>query len=226
MEVEETAGLERWQRIGRWVVGAVLAVGIAWVIANRGDFRPGAIRAFVDGMGVWGPLGFVALYILGALFFVPGSPMTLAAGALFGPAWGTVYSVVGATLGAVISFLVARYLAADWVHSKISGRLETIVEGVEDEGWQFVVYTRLVPIFPFNLLNYGFGLTRIPLGHYTIASFVAMIPGGAAYAYLGHAGQQLAAGTEDAIKTALIGLGALAALALITTIVRRVHGSR
>jgi uncharacterized membrane protein YdjX (TVP38/TMEM64 family) len=226
MESEKSGGLHRWQRIGRWVAGAVLLAGITWVILNRGEFRPGAIRAFVDDMGVWGPLGFVALYILGALFFVPGSPMTLAAGALFGPIWGTVYSLVGATLGAVVSFLVARHLAAGWVRSKISGRLETIVEGVEDEGWRFVVYTRLVPIFPFNLLNYGFGLTRIPLGHFTVASFLAMIPGGAAYAYLGHAGQQLAAGTEDAIKTALIGLGALAALALITTIVRRVHGSR
>ena len=96
--------------------------------------------------------------------------------------------------------------------------------GVEEEGWRFVVYTRLVPIFPFNLLNYAFGLTRIPLVYFAVASLLAMIPGSAAYAYLGHAGQQLATGTEDAIRTGLLALGALAALALVTTIVRRYRG--
>ena len=218
--------LDRVQTAGRWALGIILVAGITWAILNRGDLRPGAIRALVDGWGIWGPVGFVGLYIVAALFFVPGSPLTLAAGALFGPLGGTIYSLVGATLGATVAFLIARYLAKDWLREKISGRLETIVEGVEDEGVQFVVYTRLVPLFPFNLLNYAFGLTRIRLSQFAVASLVAMIPGAAAYAYLGHAGQQLAAGTENAIQTALLALGALAALALVTTVVRRYREGR
>lgn len=218
---DQTTTLDRLQTAGRWILGAILLAGIGWVLLNWGDLRPGAIRELVDEMGVWGPVGFVGLYIAAALFFVPGSPLTLAAGALFGPVAGTIYSLVGATIGASLAFIIARYLAGSWVREKISGRLETIVRGVEKEGWRFVVYTRLVPLFPFNLLNYAYGLTRMRLGPYAIASLLAMAPGAAAYAYLGHAGQQLAAGTENAIQTALIALGALAALALITTLVRR-----
>jgi uncharacterized membrane protein YdjX (TVP38/TMEM64 family)/rhodanese-related sulfurtransferase len=218
---EENGTLARVQTVGRWLLGAVLIAGIVWAILNRGDLRPGVIRELVDGWGIWGPVGFVALYIVAALFFVPGSPLTLAAGAVFGPVGGTIYSLLGATIGASLAFVIARYLAGDWVRDKISGRLETIVDGVEKEGVQFVVYTRLVPLFPFNLLNYAFGLTRIRLSEFAVASLFAMIPGAAAYAYLGHAGQQLAAGTEDAIQTVLLALGALAALALVTTVVRR-----
>ncbi len=222
---EQTTSLDRIQTLVRWALGVVLAVGIAWAVANRESLRPEAIRQVVETMGIWAPVGFVALYVVAALFFVPGSPLTLAAGAVFGPVGGTVYSLVGATLGAGLAFVIARYLAGDWIREKLSGRLETIVEGVEDEGWRFVVYTRLVPLFPFNLLNYAFGLTRIRLASFVIASLFAMIPGAAAYAYLGHAGQQLAAGTEDAIQTGLLALGALAALALVTTIVRRYRGN-
>ena len=223
---DQTDTLDHLQTAGRWIFGALLLVGIGWVLLNRGDLHPSAIREVVDTWGIWGPAGFVLLYIVAALFFVPGSPLTLAAGAVFGPVGGTVYSLLGATVGAILGFLIARYLAGDWVRDKISGRLEKIVEGVEEEGWQFVVYTRLVPLFPFNLLNYAFGLTRIRLSHFAVASFLAMIPGAAAYAYLGHAGQQLAAGTENAIKTALLALAALAALALVTTAVRRYREGR
>jgi uncharacterized membrane protein YdjX (TVP38/TMEM64 family) len=223
-EDEQPDTLARLRNAGRWMLGTLLLAGVVWAFLHRGDLRPGAIRELVDNMGPWGPIGFVGLYVAASLLFVPGSPLTLAAGALFGPVAGTVYSLLGATLGATLAFVVARYLAGEWVREAISGRFETLVEGVEDEGWRFVVYTRLVPLFPFNLLNYAFGLTRIPLSHFAIASLLAMIPGAAAYAYLGHAGQQLAAGTEDAIRTGLLALGALAALALVTTIVRRYRG--
>ncbi|MFB6373346.1 MAG: TVP38/TMEM64 family protein [Bradymonadaceae bacterium] len=220
-QTQQTTTVDRLQTAGRWILGAILLVGIGWAILNRGELSPGAIREVVEAMGIWGPVGFVGLYIVAALFFVPGAPLTLSAGAVFGPVAGTVYSLIGATVGATIAFVIARYLAGSWVREKVSGRLETIVEGVEDEGWRFVVYTRLVPLFPFNLLNYAYGLTRMRLGPYALASLLAMVPGAAAYAYLGHTGQQLAAGTENAIQTALIAIGALAALALITTVVRR-----
>ncbi len=208
-------------RIGRVVMIVILLAGIGWAVANRDSIDPQLIRQFVDSLGMWGAATFVALYIIAALFFLPGSAMTLAAGALFGAVQGTLLSLVGATLGAAAAFVVARYVAGGWVRQKVSGRLEAVVKGVEDEGWKFVAFTRLVPIFPYNLLNYAFGLTRIKVSHFTLASFVTMLPGAAAYAYLGHAGQQLAAGTEDAIQTAFIALGALAALGLISTALKR-----
>ncbi|MFP4600510.1 MAG: TVP38/TMEM64 family protein [Persicimonas sp.] len=218
---EQQASTGLGPRVGRLVMIVILLAGIGWAVANRDSIDPQLIRQFVDSLGMWGAATFVALYVIAALFFLPGSAMTLAAGALFGAVQGTLLALVGATLGAAAAFVVARYVAGGWVRQKVSGRLETVVKGVEAEGWKFVAFTRLVPIFPYNLLNYAFGLTRIKLGHFTLASFVTMLPGAAAYAYLGHAGQQLAAGTENAIQTAFIALGALAALGLISTVLKR-----
>lgn len=208
-------------RVGRAVMISVLLAGVGLAIAYRDAIDPQVIREFVDSLGAWGAVVFVGLYVIAALFFLPGSVMTLAAGALFGAVQGTIFALIGATLGAAAAFVVARYVAGDWVRQKVSGRLETVIKGVEDEGWKFVAFTRLVPIFPYNLLNYAFGLTRIKLTHFTLASLFAMVPGAAAYAYLGHAGHQLATGTEDAIQTAMIALGALGALGIVSVVLKR-----
>jgi len=207
--------------LGRIAAGLALALGIGLAITYRDTIDPQVIRDVVDSLGFWATGGFIAIYVVAALFFVPGSALTLAAGAVFGPFEGTLYSLVGATLGASVAFLVARYIAGRWVRRRISGRLERLIEGVEADGWKAVAFTRLVPVFPYNLLNYAFGLTRIRLGHFALTSFVTMAPGAAAYAYLGHAGHQLAAGTEDAIRTALFGLGAVAVLVLVSTLLKR-----
>jgi uncharacterized membrane protein YdjX (TVP38/TMEM64 family) len=98
--------------------------------------------------------------------FLPGAVFGLAGGALFGPVWGSLWNLIGATLGATLAFLAARYTAGDWVARRTGARLKALVEGVEAEGWRFVAFVRLVPLFPFNLLNYALGLTRIRLDHY------------------------------------------------------------
>ena len=116
-------------------------------------------------IGLWAPLAHVVVFAVGTVLFVPGLLFGLAGGVLFGPVWGTVLNLTGATLGATAAFLVARYIAADWVEGKAGGRLERPHAGVEAEGWRFVAFVRLVPLFPFNLLNYALGLTRIPLHH-------------------------------------------------------------
>ena len=85
-------------------------------------------------------------------------------GALFGPLWGTLWNLSGATLGATLAFAIARYLGADWVARRAGERLVRLIRGVEEEGWRFVAFVRLVLLFPFNLVNYAFGLTRIGLG--------------------------------------------------------------
>jgi rhodanese-related sulfurtransferase len=99
-----------------------------------------------------------------------------------------------------------------------------LVTGVEAEGWRFVAFVRLVPLFPFNLTNYALGLTRISLQHYVLASLVCMVPGSVAYTWLGHAGREAAAGNTAAIRYGLIALALLAAIAFLPRLVRRLRG--
>ena len=111
----------------------------------------------------------------------------LAGGALFGPILGSVLNLLGATIGATIAFVLARYVAGDWVARKGAGRLKQLITGVEAEGWRFVAFVRLVPLFPFNLTNYALGLTRIGLLPYVVTSLLCMAPG-----------QEVIGRTEDA----------------------------
>lgn len=149
--------------------------------------------------------------------------MTLAGGALFGPVLGTFYNLTGATVGAVLAFIVARYLASDWVEQKTGGRLKQLKDGVESEGWRFVAFVRLVPLFPFNLLNYALGLTRIRLSHYLVATYVCMLPGAIAYTYLGYAGREAVAGSEGLIQKGLLALALLALVAFLPRIISRLR---
>jgi uncharacterized membrane protein YdjX (TVP38/TMEM64 family) len=145
---------------------------------------------------------------------------------LFGPLWGTIFNLIGATLGATASFLVARYVASDWVRRKAGGRLQRLIAGVEQEGWRFVAFTRLVPLFPFNLLNYALGLTRIPLLHYVFASLICMLPGTLAFTWLAYAGREALAGHDAAIRYGLIALALLAAIAFLPRLFRRLRTAR
>ncbi|MBF0177666.1 MAG: VTT domain-containing protein, partial [Magnetococcales bacterium] len=128
-----------------------------------------------------------------------------------------------AVLGAGIAFLIARHLAGEWVARRAGGMAGRLLAGVEAEGWRFVAFVRLVPIFPFNLLNYALGLTRIRFAPYLLASLICMAPGGLAYAWLGYAGREAAGGGADAIRA---GMWALALLALALLIPRWVKRAR
>ena len=205
----------------------VLAGAITLAFTYRDHIDVVALQAWVEEAGAAAPLLFVALYALATVLFLPGSVLTLAGGALFGPIWGTLYNLTGATLGAVFAFVIARYLASNWVQTRVEagagGRVERLVKGVEAEGWRFVAFTRLVPLFPFNLLNYALGLTRIPLLHYALASFVFMLPGALAYTYLGFAGREAVAGGEGMIRNGLIALALLAVVAFLPRLVARLR---
>ncbi len=205
----------------RVILLAAVAAGVAWVIVNRDVLDVDALEAWVLGFGIWAPLVFVGLYAAAAPLGAPGSALTLAGGVLFGPVWGSVYSLLGATAGATLAFLIARYVAADWVAAKAKGILGRVIAGIEAEGWRFVVFVRLVPLFPYNVLNYALGATRIKLSHYVIASFLAMAPGGVAYTYLGYAGREIAGGSTDWVNTALIAVAAVAAVTFIPLAIRR-----
>lgn len=163
------------------------------------------------------------LFGVAAVVFFPGAVFGLAGGALFGPFWGTALNVVGGTIGAILAFLIARHAASDWVARRTGGKLKELIEGVESEGWRFVALIRLVPIVPYNLSNYALGLTRISFGQYVAATFVCMIPGSAAYAWLGFAGRSATTGDRDAIWYGLLGLAALAFIAFLPRLAKRLR---
>jgi uncharacterized membrane protein YdjX (TVP38/TMEM64 family) len=208
----------RWLRIGL-VLLLVIGIALAWL--NREEFAQEMIATQVRQLGVWGPLAFVGIYCLAPALFLPGSVLTLAGGALFGPVTGALLSLTGATVGATVAFLIARYLAAEWVERRVSGRLQEIKEGVEREGWRFVAFVRLVPLFPFNLLNYALGLTRLSVQTFTVTSFITMAPGALAYAYLGDVGREAVSGGPDLVCKGLLALALLAAVALLPSLIRR-----
>jgi uncharacterized membrane protein YdjX (TVP38/TMEM64 family) len=214
----------------RWSLLLLGGAGLSAVVALRGLETRALVEttlAWVTGLGLWGPAIFVLLYVLATVFLLPAVALTLGAGALFGVVWAFVLVTVGATLGAVAAFLVGRYLARDWVSRRIAGSasLGAIDEAVARGGWRIVALTRLSPAFPFVLLNYAFGLTRVPLRHYVPATLVGMMPGIALYAYLGSlAGDVAAAAAGGRARTpwewALYGLGFLATVAVTVYVTR------
>jgi uncharacterized membrane protein YdjX (TVP38/TMEM64 family)/rhodanese-related sulfurtransferase len=196
-----------------------LMAGVALAIIYRDQFDGAALEAWIRDAGPVAPLLFMLVYALAAVLFLPGSVITLAGGALFGPLLGTFYNLTGATLGATLAFLVARYLASDWVAEKTGGRVKQLINGVEGEGWRFVAFVRLVPLFPFNLLNYALGLTRLRLLPYIIATYIFMLPGAIAYTYLGYAGREAVAGGEGMIQKGLLALALLAVVAFLPRLI-------
>jgi uncharacterized membrane protein YdjX (TVP38/TMEM64 family) len=183
------------------------------------------LRQFVAGYGVWGPVIYLIIWTLAPPLFLPGLPITLAGGVLFGPFWGVVYTIFGATAGATLAFLVARYLAGDWVAAKLQGtKLASLDEKVAKEGWEIVAFTRLIPIFPFFLLNYAFGLTRIPLTHYVLATFFGMLPVTAAYVYFSANVLDLLQGKFS--KELLIGVLLLALVSSIPFIYKKIKARK
>ncbi len=118
---------------------------------------------------------FITLFSLGTLLFLPTLPFVLAGGAIFGPVWGTVLNIIGATLGALGAFLISRHLGTDWLPTKKSAALQRLLNRIEHQGWKSVAMMRLIPT-PFSLVNYGFGLTQINVRMYTLITFLFLIP--------------------------------------------------
>ena len=201
----------------------LLVAGIAVAIIYRDQFDANALESWVKNAGSAGPIVFMLIYIIGTVFFLPGSVLTLAGGALFGPVLGTFYNLTAATIGAMISFVAARYLAHDWVEKKTGGRMKQLKQGVEGEGWKFVAFVRLVPLFPFNLLNYALGLTKIKFSHYSIATYIFMLPGAIAYTYLGYVGREAVAGGDGLIQKIMLALALLAIVGFLPSLIGRLR---
>ncbi|VAX11688.1 DedA family protein, putative [hydrothermal vent metagenome] len=211
------------QKFLRLLLFAAVVAGITLVVIYREQLDAAQLEALLADAGTAAPLLFMLIYIIGTVFFLPGSVLTLLGGALFGPWWGTFYNLTGATIGAMLSFLAARYLASDWVANKTGGRMKQLINGVENEGWRFVAFTRLVPLFPFNLLNYALGLTKIPFSQYSIATYICMLPGAMAYTYLGYAGKEAIAGGEGMVQKIMLATALLALVGFLPRLIGKLR---
>ena len=176
----------------------LVIIAIAAVIVLGRHFHLGEVFAAmldrIRGLGALAPVLFNILYLVGAILFVPGSVLTIGGGVLFGLLRGSIYVSIGATIGATAAFLIGRYLARDWVRRQLEGnrKFAAIDKAVGREGWKMVLLTRLSPVFPFNLLNYAFGLTAVTLRDYFFATWIGILPGTVLYVYLGSLGGNLA----------------------------------
>jgi len=181
-------------RAGWWKLGlaAVIVIGGMLVARQMGLFELFTLEnvdkldAWFDSLGLWAPLIFILVWIVACVFFLPGLPVTIVGALVFGPVWGTVYSSIGATLGAAAAFLVGRYAARGMVEGLLrkNKALQKIDDGVERQGWRMLMITRLVPLFPFNAQNYVYGLTKISLPTYIVVSFICMLPAGIAFNFM------------------------------------------
>ncbi len=191
------------------VIGVVLLVVLATAVALL-PVREILISLLgrIESVGAWGPVLLAGVYAAACVLFVPGSVLTLGAGFLFGVVRGTIAVSVGSVVGATTAFLVGRTLLRGWIEKRIAAnpRYQAIDRAVGKEGFKIVLLVRLSPVFPFNLLNYAFGLTKISLPQYVLASWIGMLPGTLMYVYLGSALESLAevaAGTpsDDPLHT-------------------------
>ncbi|MFP3959107.1 MAG: TVP38/TMEM64 family protein [Spirochaetaceae bacterium] len=218
----------------RLIVGVTLlaAVAVAGVVFDSVQALRSALHVIRDMNVITGALVFMVLYTTTTVLLIPGSILTLAAGAIFGVVRGTIFVSLGSTVGATVAFFVGRYIAREWVSRKIAGRpkFAAVDEAIGREGWKIVGLLRLSPAVPFSLSNYFYGITRVrPLG-YILASWIGMLPGTLMYVYIGSlAGTLAALGTEGdtgftTLQWIFYGVGLVATVAvtvLITRVARR-----
>ena len=224
---EASAATGRSATILRIGLALVLLAALLFLASQAGSLIPDFVR-WVDDLGFWGPVVFILGYAVATVAFVPGSLLTLAGGAVLGLGKGSLSVFLGASLGAIASFLIARYLARATIEKRMAGnkRFAAIARAVGEEGRKIVFLLRLSPVFPFVLLNYGLGLTRVRLRDYVVAC-LGMIPGTLLYAYYGRVLGEVAvlaggvAPERDTAYWITLAVGLVATLA-VTTVVTRI----
>lgn len=202
------------------VVG-ILALLLASRFLNLQDRFHEAVNG-INRLGAWGPVLFIIIYAVATVFLVPASALTLGAGAVFGVAWGSIYVSAASMAGAVLAFLIGRYGVRDWVFRRVAGnpKFAEIDRAVAAEGWKIVLLARLSPVFPFTLLNYAFGVTRVSFRAYALASWIGMMPGTVMYVYIGSLAQLAGKRARTPAEWALYAVGLMATVAVTVYITR------
>ncbi len=185
-----------------------------------------AAADWVGSLGWWAPVGFVLVYVLCALALLPRTILTVASGLLFGVAWGLLWSLLAANLASSIAFLAARHFARGFISRHIHNhdRLDSLDRAVAREGWRIVALTRLTPVFPYSVLNYAYGLTRVRWRQFALGTFLGMLPGFTMLVALGDLTGQVADGESSPVRTFVLvvaAVGATLATVLITRFARR-----
>src|SRR3954466_12475344 len=214
----------------RWKLALLLIlVAVVVVAAKYFGIQEGVRRMLqaIHDLGPWGPLAYMFFYAIACIFAIPGSLLTLAGGFLFGLGAGILFVSAGATLGATLAFVVGRYLLRGWIVEKVGNNLkfQALDEAVAREGWKIVLLVRLCPIFPFPVTNYGFGITRVPLKQYVLASWIGMLPAMVVLVYIGSLASSLAslgAGgrTRTPLEWTLYAVGLIMAIVVVIYITR------
>jgi len=211
----ERAPLSRLRLAGRIMVLALLAAGIVAVLLNRAALDPNAMRTTIETHAALAPLLFLLMHVVASLLFVPRTLMGLVAGGVFDFWWGLVWAATGSVLGAVVGFLIARYVNSGMIDLESLPRLGPMLQRAEAGGWRAVTMLRLIPIIPHSFTNYALGLTRLSLGGYALGSLLGQLPMTLAYVSFGAAGGRAAAGSHDWLLPAAVGATALAASILL-----------
>ena len=208
----------------KWFWGCLILIGIilCQIQFNLIQTIPKIIQ-WIESLGIIGMSLFVLVYILACIFLIPGSPLTVGAGAVFGFWTGLILVSVGSTLGAVAAFLISRYLARGFIEKKIdkSHKFSAMDMAIKREGWKIIFLARLSPIIPFFLLNYALGLTKIRLRTYIISSWAGMIPGTVLYTYIGSLGKTILTTEKSLADWVILGAGLIATVS-VTLIISKI----
>ncbi len=214
----------------KWIKPLLIVVAVVAVLVIGGKYLN--LQEHLNNALVWikdlGPVGmgvFALLYIVACVFFIPGSLLTMGAGTIYGVVTGSILVSISSVLGATAAFLVGRYFARGLITKKIEGnaRFSAIDHAVANEGWKIVGLTRLSPIFSFNLLNYAYGLTRVSLKEYVLASWIGMLPGTVMYVYIGSLAGDLATLGVDTAEAPTTAKWIINAVAFIATVLVTVY---
>lgn len=178
---------------------------------------------WIKSLGFWAPFAYIAVYVVFTVLLLPASALTLLSGVFFSLPLAITYTVIAANLAANIAFFIGRYLARDKIEAKISGneKFAAIDNAVAKDGWKIVALTRLAPVFPFTLLNYAYGLTKVKWSSYALATFFAMLPGTAMFVYLGAIGRFAAEGAEKTTGEKVFFVVGLVAIIAVTVYITK-----
>lgn len=242
MEMEDPSGMGRKmgqkskERRNPWLRLFIAAglIAVILLIASQvglfdllkgGTLRERVVRldALFQSLGAWAPTVFILIWIVACVLLLPGLPISLVGGLVFGAVWGSIWTTVGANLGAGSAFLIGRYAARGMVEGWIENNkaLKKIDEGVKQQGWRMLMITRLVPLFPFNLQNYVYGLTDIPFRTYVLVTLPTMIPAIIAFNFASGSAREiiLSGGQPEALKKTVIYLAIAAVFFVLVSLI-------
>ena len=230
MEPQSEKRRKPWLRllVAAGLIAVILVIAIQvglFDILKGGSLKEQVERldALFQSVGAWAPTVFILIWIVACVLLLPGLPISLVGGLVFGAVWGSVWTTVGANLGAASAFLIGRYAARGMVEGWIENNkaLKKIDDGVKQQGWRMLMITRLVPLFPFNVQNYVYGLTDIPFRTYVLVTLPSMIPGTIAYNFASGSAREviLSGGQPEALKKTLLYLAIAAVFFVLVSLI-------